>query len=126
MEILKNKKQLNKIYLNVNKYDIEGLKSIIDCLNKNNSIYSVDFYIKYFKEFAKEAIKLISEFLKNNNSISSINLSWNEIRDEEIKILMESLKYNNSISSIDLSWNEIENKGHHAPKRRKINMEIGQ
>ena len=52
--------------------------------------------------------KAISEALKYNNTITSINLSANNIGEEKAAIaISEALRHNNTITSIDLSSNSI-------------------
>ena len=47
-------------------------------------------------------MKYLSESLKSNNSIQTLNLYCNNIRSEGMKYLSESLKSNNSIQTLDL------------------------
>ena len=53
-------------------------------------------------ELGAEEMKYLSESLKSNNSIQTLNLGWNQIGAEGMKYLSESLKSNNSIQTLEL------------------------
>ena len=51
-------------------------------------------------------MKYLSESLKSNNSIQTLNLRFNNIGSEGMKYLSESLESNNSIQNLNLESNE--------------------
>ncbi len=64
-----------------------------------------------WNNIGSEGAKVLAEVLKSNNSIASINLSGNGIGSEGAKVLAEALKSNHSITSINLAYTKIGSEG---------------
>ncbi len=64
-----------------------------------------------FNNIGVEVIKLLAEALKENNSLTQLDLAINQIGAEGIKLIIEALKENNSLTHLDLSLNLIRAEG---------------
>lgn len=58
-----------------------------------------------------KTIEIVAEVLKFNETLTSIDLSNNEIEEDRAKLIAEALKVNETLTSIDLSDNEIGEEG---------------
>src|ERR1700729_2356055 len=65
--------------------------------------------VEYFTDLAQ--IQRLGGFLKNNDTITDIDLADNEIGTEGAKVIADVLKVNHTITYIDLTNNEIGTEG---------------
>lgn len=86
----------------------EGLEYIARALENNTTLkelkISGDLHYQG-KKVGDRGMKALSKALKLNASITSIDLSFNDIGDEGLRYLMEALKENNSVKSINIRTN---------------------
>lgn len=67
--------------------------------------YADDEYI--YGEYTVVAIHALSERLKVNEVLNTLDLGTNGIGDEGVKCLSEALKINGVLTTLDLGWNSI-------------------
>ncbi|CAF1690938.1 unnamed protein product, partial [Adineta ricciae] len=56
-------------------------------------------------------MKFLCHFLENNKTITTLNLSFNQIQDDGAKYLADVLKQNQKLKTLDLRSNRIGNIG---------------
>ncbi|AIF81938.1 hypothetical protein I862_06920 [endosymbiont of Acanthamoeba sp. UWC8] len=61
--------------------------------------------------FTESQLKILFEVLKENKTITSLDLSDNDLKDAEVIAIAEVLKENKTITSLNLSGNYIEEAG---------------
>lgn len=86
-------------YLILNGSGINDLNPIINYL-KNNKILKLKIHKNQITN-----LNLLSEFLKYDKNLKTLNLSYNKITD--INYLCNSLKNNHTLKHLDLSYNNI-------------------
>ena len=123
--------------------DFEGWESIYDLLDNNYSIRYLDMnssniddnilyyiarslsdkrikYLNFKKNFISiEGTKILSELLKYNKTLQSLNLSLNShenFKSEGVKIILESLVDNPNFKIIDFSFMNLTGCGEHIGK----------
>ena len=101
-------KEENKISFLLKKHEelFEKVKN-----SKENSIDLSGSLTKEEEKIDDEKMIVISEALKINSSLNTIDLRDNNIGNEVIKYLSESLKINSSLKKIYLDKNKIGNEG---------------
>jgi hypothetical protein len=57
--------------------------------------------------FGDEAAHLIGEALKENTTLTTLDMSWNSIGPGGIRFVGEALKKNTTLTALDLSWNIV-------------------
>ncbi len=72
--------------------------------------YSITSLDLSYNDLREEEIIYLCETLKTNYTITSLDLSCNDLGEEEIRYLCEALKANYSITSLDLSYNHLTEK----------------
>lgn len=82
-------------------------QQVLDDIRKNWALY-VELY---GNRIGDEGVKTLSEAMKCNRSVTSVDLVYNGVGDEGVKVLAEMLKGNKSVTSIDLSKNDIGDEG---------------
>src|ERR1700729_120298 len=65
--------------------------------------------VEYFTDLAQ--IQRLGGFLKNNDTITDIDLTGNEIGTEGAKVIADALKVNHTITNINLHGNKIGTEG---------------
>ena len=80
-------------------------------LNSQRRIELSGFLKQDEKKVNSEEIIVISEALKKNNSLFSIDLSFNNINDDGMKYICEALKINSFLEEIKLNSNRIGQDG---------------
>lgn len=90
-------------------------------LAKNNKTSELDFYNKKLK---RSQIHEISQILKTNTSIKSLNLGSNNLIDKDIIILCKGLKNNKNLTELLLKGNRITKRGGYAIAKILINSNI--
>jgi hypothetical protein len=63
------------------------------------------------KNLTNEQLLILSDLLKKDNVLTTLNLSHNNISDEGASILAKSLKDNNTLTTLNLSHNNISDEG---------------
>jgi hypothetical protein len=58
-----------------------------------------------------DGVKALADALKVNSTITSIDLSYNNVGDDGAKALADVLKVNSTTTSIDLSYNNVDVAG---------------
>ena len=102
LQILCNSKTLKVLWIESDKFGLKGALSLADCRN----IVLQDLRLPSCKIGSKGAGG-IGEMISYNNSIESVNLSFNEIDDFGMKCLVHHLQKNNTLQSLDLQGNWI-------------------
>ncbi len=87
--------------------DSDKAQIIAQILSENPGINRLDFYnkIKY------DDITILTNALRGNNTIATLNLSTNKIDDAGASALAEGLKGNSTITSLELAGNKIGDAG---------------
>lgn len=106
---LKINKSLKRLILCDNAITPNGGEALIRALLQNKSIEHVDLSENRlgYKEYAKDFGTLLSELLKNNNSIKVISLRGNKLGDRHMIAIAEALSENTTLLSLDMSYNEF-------------------
>src|ERR1700729_2155198 len=65
--------------------------------------------VEYFTDLTQ--VQRLGMLLKDNDTITNIYLSDNQIGDEGAKAIADALKVNNNITDIDLAYNQIGTEG---------------
>ncbi|KAL0238004.1 hypothetical protein GEMRC1_012478 [Eukaryota sp. GEM-RC1] len=94
---------------------ITGLKLNLDETIDLEFLNKTSLYFPRLKQLLVQASSSISmlliELLKENSTVTSIDLSWNYIGDEGARALANVMKVNTTVTSINLSRNSISAKG---------------
>ena len=112
--LLKNKNKYSRLILSKNNFGDKGIELLLTSINDNSNI--VELNLSSNGLTSKEG-NLIFEFLLNQNSIISLDLSSqdgvnkNRICAEGVKNIEKVLKNNFFLEFIDLSSNSIRNEG---------------
>lgn len=103
--MLENNKIVKIIDLGANNLSSEGAKPIIEVLN-TTGVTEIIFHNVGFKW---KGIKVISESIKNNTTLTRIEFSYNFLSDDDegANAIAEMLKANQTLKVIDLSHNRI-------------------
>ena len=90
---------IEKLYLNLT----QNYKEIFECLKNNISIKKLE--LKNYNNILFDYNYILFDFLKYNNTLTSLNLENNKI--ENIDILSKCLKYNTSLTELNLNNNYL-------------------
>lgn len=141
-EALTNNTTLTSLSLGNTKISREGIRKLAKALEKNRTLTTLNLqnnadYIddKYGLKFTAaldplvrnnttitslnlsdnlinaEGIKPFAEALKENTTLQSLNLSNNTLRKEGIEHISQALETNNTLTTINLSYNDIGDDG---------------
>jgi Ran GTPase-activating protein (RanGAP) involved in mRNA processing and transport len=122
--VLNSAKNSHDFHINLRKLKLDPGKVEYREGNREN----VETYIEAIADFLKnnntltsltltrnsmgdEGAKIIANALRENRTLISLHLDRNRIGDEGIKEIADALKHNPILTSIDLSWNFIGSKG---------------
>eukprot|EP01133_Synstelium_polycarpum_P015677 gene15677-18631_t len=100
-----------KINLTINLMYTNGINVICEIMKSNQSIIKTLNLNK--SKIGRETMSLVafSDVLKLNHSLTSLDLSSNQISDVAAKILADSLATNDTLLILNLSFNEIKKDG---------------
>ena len=98
------KKNTTLQMLKFGKLNITTLPLILEALETNNGLISLDFSSEYFQP---PEIKKIADTLKNNSRLIDLNLEKNYINDESLNYIGSALKTNTTLQTLNLGINSI-------------------
>ena len=84
---------------------------LCDFLTKHSEITVLDLHRHDFDTRCIQSVRFIADMLKQNTTLTSINLSDNFITINGIQSIADALKQNTTLTSIDLSDNDIDTDG---------------
>ena len=103
----KKKKNSTITYLDLSGNCIQSLNTFFKGLSYNSTLTELDLSHNKISR-----IKISKDYiLKNNSSLISLNLSYNEINDGDLFYIAEYLKHNSSLSYLNLEGNSITDEG---------------
>lgn len=91
--ILATSKTITHVDLHKNNLHEKSISALAEALKHNKSIISLNLEDCYARKSAKD----LGDALKENNTLTWLNVNVNQIADEEAKHLLECLKMNKSI-----------------------------
>lgn len=127
--------EINRYIFNFIDGKSENLKKLCNVLNSNTSVQRIYFYnwnlsdrVKYISDILKEnsniktldlvganigelGVKYISESLMGNSSLIELNLKYNNIDNIGAKYIKNALIKNSSLTALHLAYNNIGNEG---------------
>ena len=106
MEYLKENKNLKTLILNKNNITSSSGFYIADTLSKNTILEEI--YLGYNKINENGLNSLINILLNKNKSITTLDLSYNNLQQENIISIGDFLSSNPNLKYLDLSGNSIE------------------
>lgn len=92
---------LNNIDLAGNMFTGKGLKDLCKGLNLNSTLQALNLADNYINKDV-DAMKLLSDVLKDHKSLNSMNLLNNEIGVEGALVLLEGIEENRMITSFQV------------------------
>lgn len=119
-----NERELTKLDLDIANINQESLRSFNENLKINTTLLSLKIYCSddYFfdGDIFKKVIEYLSEFLKVNNILTVLDLSYNDITfnrtfnrtyDNPFILLCDALKVNTNLTVLNLNRTELQNRG---------------
>ena len=106
-EALVNIKQLESINLASNLLGDLAIDEVLKGMLLSANLKEINFSNNSLGQKSSESqfIHNLNSIIKNSNTLVKLDLSWNNLRGEVAEIFIESLKENYSITSLDLSYN---------------------
>ncbi|CAF1345689.1 unnamed protein product, partial [Adineta ricciae] len=102
-------KQCFELNLSGNRITPHGISILAHALRGNKQTLTI--LNLAWNEIGDAGTKLLAKVLRNNMTLSTLDISRNEIGNMGIESLAEALKVNTTLTALDLSRNEIENAG---------------